>query len=138
MSSLPENGDFHARFSRRIQWLTIAWGFTAAIVVMLAVSARAGAGVAIGTVLAWLNYRWLDRGVGVLVAAAVAQEGMPKPRVPMGVYVRFAFRYVLIAALVYVTVSVLHVPLLAVVAGLLALGAGAVAESLYELFAKSP
>jgi len=105
---------------------------------MLAVSARAAAGVAIGTVLAWVNYRWLDRGVGALVSAAVAQEGMPKPRVPMGVYVRFALRYGLIAALVYVIVSVLHVPLLAVVAGLLALGAAAIAESLYELFAKSP
>jgi len=121
-----------------MQWLTIVCGFLAAAVVAFAVSARAGAGVAIGTLLAWLNYRWLDRGVGAIVAAAAAQQGMPKPRVPSGVYLRFAFRYLLIAALVYVTVSVLHVPLLAVVAGLLSLGAGAIAESLYELFAKSP
>ena len=121
-----------------MQWLTLAAGFLAAGAAAFAVSPRAAAGVAIGAVLAWLNYRWLDRGVGALVAAAVAQEGAPKLRVPAGVYLRFALRYVLIAALVYVTVSVLHVPLLAVVAGLLALGAGAIAESLYELFAKSP
>ncbi len=132
------NGDPHARFSRRIQWLTLACGFVAAIAVAFAVSARTGVGIGIGTLLAWLNYRWLDRGLGVLVSAAAAQEGAPQPRVPMGVYVRFAGRYVLIGVLVYVTVSVLHVPLLAVVAGLLALGAGAIAESLYELFAKSP
>jgi len=130
--------DPHARFSRRIQWLTIVLGFLGAAAIAFAISARTGAGVAIGTLLAWLNYRWLDRGLGVLVSAATAQEGSPQPRVPMGVYVRFAGRYVLIGVLVYVTVSILHVPLLAVVGGLLALGAGAMAESLYELFAGSP
>ena len=113
-------------------------GFLGAAAIGFAISARTGVGVAIGTLLAWLNYRWLDRGLGVLVSAATAQEGSPQPRVPMGVYVRFAGRYVLIGVLVYVTVSILHVPLLAVVGGLLALGAGAMAESLYELFAGSP
>lgn len=128
----------HARFSRRLQGLTLGLGFAAATAVLLVKSPRAGCGIAIGTLLAWLNYRWLDRGLDALVTAAKAQAGIPQPRVPAGVYVRFAGRYVLIGVLVYVTVFVLHVPLLAVVIGLLALGAGAIAESLYELFAKSP
>lgn len=118
--------------------MTLGLGFAAATAVLLVKSPRAGCGIAIGTLLAWLNYRWLDRGLDALVTAAKAQAGIPQPRVPAGVYVRFAGRYVLIGVLVYVTVFVLHVPLLAVVIGLLALGAGAIAESLYELFAKSP
>ena len=130
--------DFHARFSRRIQWLTIAFGSFSAAAVAFFISPKTGLGIAIGTVLAWLSYRWLDRGLGVLVSAAAAHEGVSQPRVPIGVYVRFGGRYVLIGVLVYATVSILHVPLVAVVTGLFALGAGATAEGLYELFSKSP
>jgi ATP synthase I chain len=134
----PAQDESHTRFSRRLQWLTLALGFVAAIGVAFRMSIRIGAGVAVGTVLAWLNYRWLDRGLGVLVVSATAQEGSPQPHVPMGVYVRFAGRYLLIGLLVYATVHFLHVPLLSVVAGLLALGAGAMTEGLYELIAGSP
>jgi hypothetical protein len=97
----------------------------------------AGLGLGIGTILAWLNYRWMDRGVGALVAAAAAQAGVAQPRVPFGVYGKFAGRYVLIGLLVYATVFFLHVPLVSVVLGLLALGAGALAEGLYEIIVGS-
>jgi ATP synthase I chain len=136
--SVAIQDESHSRFSRRLQLLTLISGSVAATVVVFGVSFKAGVGVAVGTVLAWLNYRWLDRGLGVLVSSAAAQEGSPKPHVPFGVYVRFAGRYVLIAIFVYATVYFLHVPLLSVVAGLLALGAGATAEGVYEVFAGSP
>jgi hypothetical protein len=44
-------------------------------------------------------------------------------------------RYVLIALAIYVSLNYFAVPLVAMIFGLLALGAGAFAESLYEIFA---
>lgn len=127
----------HAQFARRLQWLTIFLGAAAAIVAGLLKSPRYGCGVAIGTLLAWLNYRWLDQGLGALVTAALAQQGRPQPRVPLSVYVKFGGRYLLIGLAVYVTVFYFGVPLLAVLLGLLALGAAAMAEGLYEVFSGS-
>ena len=39
-----------------------------------------GAGLIIGTVLAWFNFRWLRRGLDELVKAATAQAGTAKNR----------------------------------------------------------
>jgi hypothetical protein len=55
----------------------------------------------------------------------------------MRVYYGFAGRYALIAALVYASVKLLAVPLLAVFGGLFALGVAAMAEGLYEVFTGS-
>lgn len=100
-------------------------------------SGRAGCGVAMGTLLAWLNYRWLDQGLGALVTAALAQQGRPQPRVPLSVYLKFGGRYLLIGLAVYVIVFYFAVPLLPILLGLLALGAAAMAEGLYEVFSGS-
>lgn len=135
--NLSPDREQHAQFSRRLQWLTILLGGAAAIIAGILKSPRFGCGIAIGTLLAWLNYRWLDLGLGALVTAALAQQGRPQPRVPLSVYAKFGGRYLLIGLAVYVTVSYFGVPLLAVLLGLLALGAAAMAEGLYEVFSGS-
>jgi len=127
----------HARFSRRLQWLTILFGLAAAFAALILKSRRDACGIAAGALLAWLNYRWLDQGLRALVTAAIAQQGRPQPRVPLSIYVKFGGRYLLIGLAVYVIVSYFGVPLLAVLLGLLALGAGAMAEGLYEVFSVS-
>jgi ATP synthase I chain len=127
----------HARFSRRMFWLTFAFGLGSAVLAGLLMAWRAGAGIAVGTVLAWLNYRWLDRGLSAIVSASLAQEGLAQPRVPGGTYLGFTFRYALIAAGVYVTVKCFGIPVLALFGGLLSVGAAAVTESLYEVFTGS-
>ena len=54
----PANNDAaHARFSNRVQWLTIVLGLAAALAAGLLKSHGAGYGIALGAVLAWLNYR---------------------------------------------------------------------------------
>jgi ATP synthase I chain len=131
---LPPAPDAHSRFSARLQRLIFILGFVAAALGAFLWSWRAGAGIAIGTILGWLNYRWLDRGLGAIVSSALAQQGIPQPRVPMRVYYGFAGRYALIAGLVYVSVRFLNVPILAVFGGLSSLGAAAMAEGLYEVF----
>jgi len=92
------------------------------------------AGLLIGAVLAWLNFRWLRRGLDALVAASAAQAGAEKPRVPLGAYFAAVFRYGLIALVVYVIFKVLKVPLASMIVGMCALAAAAIAASVYELF----
>lgn len=123
--------------SRRIERLTLIFGFIAALAVAFAKSPRAGIGIEIGSLLAWLNYHWLDQALASLATVAAAQEGSPNARVPAAIYWKFVGRYVLIGLVVYVSVHYFDVPILAVLIGLLALGAGAMAEGLYQVFSGS-
>jgi len=118
---------------RRIAWLTPLLGLTSAAIVALAGHARWGAGLLMGTLFAWLNYRWLRRGVNTFVLASMAQAGSEKPRVPAGTYFLMLFRYGLIAFAVYVIFEYLKVPLLSMVVGLFALAVAAIGASVYEI-----
>ena len=118
---------------RRIAWLTLVFGAVASAAAF-AGSRLWAAGLLIGAVLAWLNFRWLRRGLDALVAASAAQAGVGKPRVPLGTYFAAVFRYGLIALLVYVIFKILKVPLASMVVGMCALAAAAIAASVYELW----
>ena len=121
------------RTERRIGGLTLLIGALAAAVAALLHRFPWAAGLLIGTALAWLNFRWLGQGLDALVAAATAQSGVPKPRVPIGVYLRAMLRYALIGFTVYVIFEFLKVPLASMIFGLCALGAAVIAASLYEV-----
>ena len=69
---------------RRISWLTLLLGALGAVPVWYFYGWRWGAGIAIGAVLAWFNFRWLKQGLDALTEAATAQTGGPKARVPVG------------------------------------------------------
>jgi small-conductance mechanosensitive channel len=122
------------RTERRIAWLTLAFGVAACAAAALEGSRIWAGGLLIGAVLAWLNFRWLRRGLDALVAASSAQAGVEKPRVPLGTYFAAVFRYGLIALSVYVIFKVLKVPLASMVVGMCALAAAAIAASVYELW----
>jgi hypothetical protein len=118
---------------RRISWLTLLIGGLAAVAVLLTRRPAFAAGLTIGTILAWLNFRWLARGLGALVAQSTAQSGAEKPRVPISTYFFAVFRYTLIALAVCVIFKFLYVPLVSMILGLCALGAAAIAASVYEV-----
>jgi hypothetical protein len=118
---------------RRISWLTLLIGLLSALLVALLRDRLWGAGLAIGAVLAWLNFRWLRRGLDALVLASTAQAGKEKPAVPLLSYFAMVFRYGLIALAVYVIFIYLRVPLVSMVVGLCALGAATIAASVYEI-----
>jgi hypothetical protein len=118
---------------RRISWLTLLIGSLAALLVAVLRDRLWGAGLAIGAALAWLNFRWLRRGLDALVTASTAQAGKEKPSVPLLTYFAMLFRYGLIALAVYVIFEYLRVPLVSMVVGLCALGAATIAASVYEI-----
>jgi hypothetical protein len=119
---------------RRLAWLILLTGALAgAGTVIVAHNRLWAAGVMMGAILAWFNFRWLRQGMQALVLASQEQEGLPQPRVPIGVYFRVLFRYALIAFIVYVIFRTLNIPVASMVLGLCALGPAAVASSLYEV-----
>ena len=118
---------------RRISWLTLLIGLLAGLLVALLRDRLWGAGLGIGAALAWLNFRWLRRGLDALVMASTAQAGGEKPAVPLLSYFGMLFRYGLIALAVYVIFEYLKVPLVSMVVGLCALGAATVVASVYEI-----
>jgi hypothetical protein len=69
-----------------------------------------------------------------LAVAATSQSGAAQPRVPIGTYFRALFRYALIALCLYVIFELSAIPLVSMVFGLFALGAAAIAASVYELW----
>jgi hypothetical protein len=119
---------------RRIGWLTLTIGAVAAGVTALTYRWDWGIGLMTGAGLAWCNFVWLAKGMDALVAASTAQSDAAQPRVPVGTYFRAAFRYGLIAISVYAIFELLHIPLMSMIFGLCALGAAAVAASMYEVW----
>jgi len=138
MKGMPEHaaapeGALGRATERRIAWLTLALGLTASAVAGALLQFLWALGLAVGTGLAWLNFRLLRRGLDVFVEASKAQSESSKPRVPLATYAGIALRYGLIAAVVYAIFEFLRVPLLSMVVGLCALGAAAIAASVYEI-----
>jgi hypothetical protein len=114
----------------RISQLTLLIGFLAAVPVAFLRSPRFGVGIFIGSILAWLNFRWLKQGLDALTTAIVERK---KGKVPIGTYFKAMFRYGLIALIAYVIFRYLKVPALSMILGLCALGAATVAVSVYEI-----
>jgi hypothetical protein len=117
--------------------MTLAFGFVAGAGAAIAGYWKWGVGIAIGAALAWVNFLWFEQGVSAVVRVAQAQEGAPKPRISMWVWVKMFGRYGVIAVLLYTTWALWKVPVVAMLAGLCALGAAVMAESIYEIMGRA-
>ena len=118
---------------RRVAWLILLFGILFSAVAVILHNLPWAGGLLTGSILAWLNFRWLKQGMDTLVAASQAQSGAAQPRVPVGTYFRVLFRYALIALTVYVIFILLKVPLASMVVGLCAVGPAVIAASVYEV-----
>jgi small-conductance mechanosensitive channel len=123
----------HLQTEARVAQLTLILGAAAALPVAYFHGAHWGAGILIGAILAWFNFRWLKQGLDALTESAADQSAPQKASVPIGAYFRASFRYLLIALAVYVIFKVLNVPVLSMIIGLCALGAAAFAISVQEI-----
>jgi len=133
MEEAPAKRPRFQNLERLISGLTLAIGLAAGVAIGFIHDWEWAAGIAIGAVLAWLNFRWLKQGVAALAAAATAQSNRKTVQVPFGSYFMAMFRYALIAIAVYVIFKYLKVPILSMIAGLFALGAAALVACLYEI-----
>ena len=96
----------------RISRLTLILGALAAIPVAYFLGWHRGFGIFVGSVLAWLNFRWLKQGLDVFIEASAAQANQKNAKVPILTYFKALFRYGLIALVVYVIFRYLNVPVL--------------------------
>ncbi len=133
MGEAPAKRPRFQNFEEVISGTTLVLGLVAAVAVGFFQGWLWAGGVAVGSVLAWLNLRWLRQGVGALSKAAAAQSTQEQVQVPVGSYFMAMFRYALIAIAVYVMFKYLKVPILSMIAGLFALGAAALVACLYEI-----
>jgi hypothetical protein len=122
----------------RISWLTIGFGAIAVAVAALSGHRAWASGLATGTVLGWLNFRWLGRGLDALVLASTVQHGREKPVVPWWTYVLALFRYALIGLTVYVIFVYQNIPLASMIVGLSTLAAAAIVASVWEILSPEP
>ncbi len=124
---------FYRAAERRIEWLTLALGTLAGLGAAVRWGWRSAAGVALGALLSWMNYRWLKQGIDALAWLAGEHAETTKGRVPLRVYAKFFGRFVLLLAVLYVILSGSWLPAAAVLGGLFTLVAAVLGELLYEL-----
>jgi len=121
------------RTIRRIAFLTPGFGILASLLAALLQRWDWAEGLLLGTILGWLNFRWLKGGLEAFTSAASSHTGEEVRRAPAPTYLAAAFRYVLIGAAVYVIFVFLHVPLVSIVLGLCSLAAAIISASVWEI-----
>jgi ATP synthase I chain len=125
---------FYASAERRIEYLTIAIGAAGALCAAIFWQPVAGAGVAIGAFLSWLNFRWMKHGIGTLVRLSTAQQDGEKLYVPKTAYIKFLGRYVLLIVAAYVILRGFKSMAASLLGGLFAGVAAVLAEMIGQLF----
>ena len=143
-SYMPEATVAGEQVLRRIAALTLGFGLAAAMTALALRRMDWAKGLAGGAVLAWLNFRWLSRGIRALVDAALAQardstsdaesaKNAKSSAYPVVTYLTLVFRYALVGLGVYVIFIYLHVPLISIGLGLCAFVAAILTASVWEI-----
>lgn len=131
MTALSEA--FYEAVERRIEWLTLAISGAAAVFTSIRWGWRAGIGVAVGGILSWLNFRWLDQGIGQLLRTAAGSVEASTGRASGLLFLRFLGRIVLILVTLYVILKTRWLPGKALLAGLFSVICAASLEVSYEV-----
>ena len=129
---------FYTAAERRIEYLTIAIGAVATIASAIIWGWRVSAGIASGTILSWINYRWLKQGVSTLARLSTAQAGTERARVPPSVYLKFLGRYALLIVAAYAILRGFKLPAASLLAGFFAVIAAVMVELIGQLFRSGP
>ena len=123
---------------QRVEYWTLGFGVLVATFALGRWGWVQAAGVCFGTVISWVNFRWLKQGVRVLAALSEAQAGQEKVRIPRSVYFKSFGRFALLIVVLYAILSRPGWPAAAVLCGLFAAVAGALAEMIYYLVEHLP
>ena len=132
VSSAKSTEIFGSEAQRRVGHWTLALGAIAAVAALRWQGWGAAGAVALGSGLAWLNYRWLKQAVGSIVTASGPSQGSCS-RVPRVAYLKLFSRYALIAVALYVILARFHWSAAAFLCGLFTLVAAVMGEAVCEL-----
>jgi hypothetical protein len=124
---------FYESVERRIEQLTLTIGAVGGAYAASHWGWRSGIGFAAGAALSWLNFRWLEQGIGGLFRVAIPKAGSEPYRVSRWIYASFFARMALLVAAVYVILRVAWFPGKAILAGLFSLIAAVILEVTYEV-----
>ena len=118
---------------RRIERLIVATGAAMTIGAEIGWGRGAAASAAIGTVLCWLNFRWLRQGAAALMRLGIAQAGAEKVYVPRSTHAKFLGRLLLLLLTAYVILVWLRLPVIAFLCGAVAVVPAIIVELFYEV-----
>jgi len=124
---------FYEAVERRIARFTLAISAGGAVFAGVWWGWQAGIGLAVGGILSWLNFRWLDQGVGQLLRAAAGKIESGSGYASRWVFVRFFARIALMLIVLYVILKTRWLPGKAVLAGFLSLICATALEVSYEI-----
>lgn len=118
---------------RRIERLIVALGAAIVIAAEIGWGRWAAVSAAVGSVLCWLNFRWLRQGAAALMRLGLAQAAAQQVHVPRSVHAKFLGRLVLLLVVAYVILAWLRLPAVAFLCGAVAVVPAIVVELFYEL-----
>jgi hypothetical protein len=132
-NSLEESASqaFYQGALGRIQHLVPLLGAVFSIAAFALFGWRIALGFLCGSLIAWLNFYWLERGVGGLVEGIT---GAGRPRSGKGIVLRFLLRYILMGLGAYAIVSVSPASLDGLLAGFFLPIAAIACEAAYETY----
>jgi len=130
---MAEADSFYPRAERWIEYGTLVLGAMAAVFAAVKWGWPHAAGVLLGALLAWINFRWMKQGLDVMAELAVAQPDAEKARIPKRVYVKFFARYALILLVLYAILRGSILPAAAVFVGLFTLVGAVLVVMVWQL-----
>jgi ATP synthase I chain len=126
----PAADQFYSGALDRIRRFMAAIGVVATVAVSVLFGWKVGAGMALGCVIAWVNFYWLKQAVSAL-ADRVTSTG--RTQSSSGVVARFLLRYALIALAGYAIFRVSRDSLYGLLGGLFLTVAAILCEAVYEV-----
>lgn len=126
-----ESESFYSGALERIRWLMIGMTIVGTAAALLKFGWRTGLGLALGCVIAYLNFHWLKRVVGAMADRITEQGHKQSSR---GIVLRFLLRYVLMGLAAYAILSVSPASLYGLLTGLFLPVAAIACEAGYELY----
>ena len=133
LSKQPGPGVPGERVVRRVSLLIPIFGLAGGGVAALLGYWDWAQGLWLGAALAWLNFRWLKKGIWAFTAGAAAENTAGKRHTSGAVYFMAAFRYILIGLALYVIFEFLHVSLVSLAVGLCAFAAAIITATVWEI-----
>lgn len=130
---MPLSEAYCEAVEKRIEWLTLALGLLASTAAGWRWGWRDGIGLAFGSLLAWLNFRWLEQVVSGLFRASLASSKTSSGRPLRWIFAKFLARMALLVVALYVILRGAWLPGRAVLAGLFSLIAAVILEVTYEV-----